>query len=372
MNKNKSKSKSIRQTKLITELCVCAVAVVSAVYVLKVTSDRTEKVPISPFIETSSSPDTDIAIVPEDPNKTIYESIAYPTVKKFEGDLILVNNDVEYYGYNEELVTVNYEIADEGREGFIGCDDEVELRPVFYTAMADLLEEFYYQTDISDVVIYDGYRTYEDQQYLYDDDLANTGLDYSERVALPGHSEHQTGYSADLSTSTNWDYDGQGDYAWIDQNCWKYGIILRYPEDKTEITQIQYEPWHYRYVGVPHATYITENNLALEEYIELLRNYTYEGEHLEIQYATNKCEVYFVPSDDANETTYIPVPSGKMYEISGNNVDGFIVTVYPDIDADVNPLSTESVSDTTEESYDEESSEDEYYDESSDDEYYEE
>ena len=110
----------------------------------------------------------------------------------------------------------------------------------------------------------------------------------------------------------------------------EYGIILRYPENKTDITQIQYEPWHYRYVGIPHAFYMSQNHITLEEYTELLRtNYAYESQHLEIQYdANNKCEVYFVKSDDSSQNTYIPVPSGKKYEISGNNSDGFIVTAY--------------------------------------------
>ena len=67
-----------------------------------------------------------------------------------------------------------------------------------------------------------------------------------------------------------------------------------------------------------------------DKYTELIRtNYAYESQHLEIQYdANNKCEVYFVKSDDSSQNTYIPVPSGKKYEISGNNSDGFIVTAY--------------------------------------------
>lgn len=331
MGKNKkSKNKSIRQTRIVTEICICTVAIVSAVYIFKITYDRTANVPTSPFIEVSAPDDVIAEPVTEDPNKIIYESVAYPTIKKFEGELILVNNSTEYYGFNEELETVTYKIDEQGRTGFAGADDSVQLRPVFYEAMANMLERFYQETQIDDVVILDGYRTSEEQQTLYDEDLAATGLETSERVAKAGFSEHQTGYACDLTTATTWDYDGQGDYAWIDQHCWEYGIILRYPEDKTAITQIQYEPWHYRYIGIPHAYYIAKNNLTLEEYIEILRtSYTYESQHLEIQYdENNKCEVYFVKADDSSDNTYIPVPSGKKYEISGNNVDGFIVTVY--------------------------------------------
>ena len=327
--KTKNKSKSIRQTRIVTEICIATVAIVSAVYVLKVTYDHTEAVPASPFIEISAPEDT-TEPVPEDPDKIIYESVEYPTAKKFEGELILVNNDTEYYGFNEELVSVTAKINEEQRKGFAGSDDSVQLRPAFYNALADMLERFSTEKQIDDVVILDGYRTTEEQQALYDADLAETGLETSERVAKAGFSEHQTGYACDLTTATTWDYDGQGDYAWIDEHCWEYGIILRYPKDKTAVTQIQYEPWHYRYVGIPHAYYMSQNNLTLEEYTELLRTtFPYESQHLEIQYdADNKCEVYFVKSDDSNENTYIPVPSGKKYTISGNNSDGFIVTVY--------------------------------------------
>lgn len=360
-NKVKSKSKSIRQTRIVTEICICTVAVVSVAYVLKVTYDRTDDVPESPFIATSVD-DESINSTLDDPNKIIYESLGYPTTKKFEGDLILVNNNTEYFGFNEELVTVTYKIEDEERVGFSGGDDSVQVRPVFYTALADMLEDFYKATDIDDVVILDGYRTSTEQQQLYDDDLAETGLETSERVAKPGYSEHQTGYAVDLTTSSTWDYDGEGDYSWINENCWKYGIILRYPEDKSDITDIQYEPWHYRYVGVPHAYYMSQHDMTLEEYINFIKGFTYvsgssEFEYaLEIEYDNTKCEVYYVPSDDGSDLTYIPVPSGENYEISGNNSDGFIVTVY--LESDEQPVTeaqtytnTETETETT--NYDE-------------------
>ena len=61
------------------------------------------------------------------------------------------------------------------------------------------------------------------------------------------------------------DYDGTGDYARINENCSHYGYVLRYTEDKQDTTGIQAEPWHYRYVGQPHAAYMQENSVCLEE-----------------------------------------------------------------------------------------------------------
>ena len=85
-----------------------------------------------------------------------------------------------------------------------------------------------------------------------------------ESVAIPGTSEHQTGLAVDI-TGTQKMYD------WLAQNSWKYGFILRYPDDKIEITGIKYEPWHFRYVGKNLAKDIYESGLCLEEYLEQLK-----------------------------------------------------------------------------------------------------
>ena len=83
-------------------------------------------------------------------------------------------------------------------------------------------------------------------------------------TAIPGHSEHQTGLAVDLNGPDE-------TYAWLAENCWDYGFILRYPDDKIELTGIIYEPWHYRYVGVEAAKQINELGMCLEEYVEYLK-----------------------------------------------------------------------------------------------------
>lgn len=84
-------------------------------------------------------------------------------------------------------------------------------------------------------------------------------------VAVPGTSEHQTGLAADITGS-------QKMYDWLAENSWKYGFILRYPEDKIEITGIIFEPWHFRYVGKTMAKDIFDSGLCLEEYMQMLKN----------------------------------------------------------------------------------------------------
>ncbi|HDR4465149.1 TPA: M15 family metallopeptidase [Bacillus cereus] len=93
------------------------------------------------------------------------------------------------------------------------------------------------------------------------------GADY----ALPaGYSEHNSGLSLDIGSGlTQMDRALEG--KWIEKNAWKYGFILRYPSDKTDVTGIQYEPWYIRYAGLPHSTIMQKMNLALEEYLDYLK-----------------------------------------------------------------------------------------------------
>lgn len=88
-------------------------------------------------------------------------------------------------------------------------------------------------------------------------------------VARPGCSEHNTGLAIDLN-GVREDFNATLEYAWMEEHAAEYGFILRYPEDKQEITNIRYEPWHYRYVGPEHAKAMQERHFCLEEYVAFL------------------------------------------------------------------------------------------------------
>ncbi len=186
---------------------------------------------------------------------------------------------------------------------------------------------------MDDIIITSSDRTYEYQEQLYGARVDQYGEEYASLyVAMPGHSEHHTGLALDLAIYTDgghsYTFDDIDEYpTWLKANAHKFGFIERYQADKTSITKIAYENWHYRYIGKPHAFYITANGLCLEEYIDLLRGFTFDGKHLAIT-DDEGCswEMYFVPAGDA-ESTDVPVPKHFSWEISGNNVDGFIVTV---------------------------------------------
>ena len=144
-------------------------------------------------------------------------------------------------------------------------------------------------------------------------------------VAVPGTSEHQLGRAVDICTQDNQNLDESQLESpvqqWMMANCADYGFILRYGQDKSELTGILYEPWHYRFVGQPHARYIMDNGLCLEEYIQLLKSYSYDGPHLNLDCPEGSFEAYYCPGLN------VYVPEGRSYSISGNNEDGFIVTL---------------------------------------------
>lgn len=130
------------------------------------------------------------------------------------------------------------------------------------------------------------YRSVERQQELFDEDLnklIRAGYTYQEayeevakETMPPGHSEHSTGLAFDI-VSLGYQIldDGQEKTAenkWLQEHCAEYGFILRYPRGKEDITDISYESWHFRYVGVEAAEYIMENGITLEEYLEGTKN----------------------------------------------------------------------------------------------------
>lgn len=124
-----------------------------------------------------------------------------------------------------------------------------------------------------DVSVTSAYRSYSYQEQLFNGYLAQHNNDYDYVASFsnpPGSSEHQTGLCLDMHnipTGADVSFGKTEAFAWLKENCWKFGFILRYPEDKVDITGISYEPWHYRYVGRYHAQRMYQMNMCLEEYL---------------------------------------------------------------------------------------------------------
>lgn len=131
----------------------------------------------------------------------------------------------------------------------------------------------------------EGYRTQEEQQQLMDEKIEayeNGGKSKSEAeklaeqwVAIPGTSEHQLGIAVDINADTT-KSSSDDVYNWLAENAHTYGFIKRYPSNKTDITGVINEPWHYRYVGKEAASKIYSQGICLEEYIDTL-GYTDSG-----------------------------------------------------------------------------------------------
>ncbi len=136
-------------------------------------------------------------------------------------------------------------------------------------------------------IICSAYRTNKYQTILYNNkvqDYINSGYlleqakeEASYWVTNPGTSEHEAGLCMDIISKQYQELDKNQENTdvqkWLMEHCYDYGFILRYPTDKSKITKINYEPWHYRYVGIENARFIKEKGFCLEEYIDYLKSY---------------------------------------------------------------------------------------------------
>ena len=180
-----------------------------------------------------------------------------------EWNMILVNGD---YYLPEDYQVELWELQNGER---VDARVYPYLQEMFDAAKEDDIHMF----------VADGYRSKAEQEKIMDEKVS----EYKEKipvefiakymakkwVAVPGTSEHQLGLAVDINADI-YNY-GWEVYGWLDKHAHEYGFIQRYPEDKTRITGISYEPWHYRYVGVEVATEMYEKNLCLEEYLDSLK-----------------------------------------------------------------------------------------------------
>ncbi|NIK70469.1 D-alanyl-D-alanine carboxypeptidase family protein [Paenibacillus sp. BK720] len=204
------------------------------------------------------------------------------------------------------------------------------------TCLRQLAELLAASEGLDDIIAVSGYRTKHDQEQIYSSSLAENGPDYTTRyVALPDRSEHQTGLAIDVGRlGKEIDFIAP---AFPDTDVYKsfkqlaagFGFIQRYKEGKEALTQISCEPWHFRYIGYPHAEIMERHDWCLEEYIDALKGFSYGNEHLLFEDDRTWVEIYYFAAD-AGESTSIPLIPCDRFHLSGNNIDGFIVTAFRD------------------------------------------
>lgn len=184
-----------------------------------------------------------------------------------------------------------------------------------------------------DIIPVSGYRSLEEQENIYRDSLKENGIDFTRKyVALPNHSEHQTGLAIDLAMKDdnidficpNFPYSGIcGKFR---EEASRFGFIERYQEGKEGITGIAHEPWHFRYVGYPHSKIMMEGNYSLEEYHDFLKSHSYGDKHLYVEHGKDTVEVFYLPI--TSSITSIDIEEDAIHQVSGNNMDGFIITLW--------------------------------------------
>lgn len=186
--------------------------------------------------------------------------------------------------YNRRLILINY--RNPIPEGYYTELEEVENGHMLDKLAAESLKRMLAdarEQGFSPVII-SSYRTKAKQESLFKNQIQryiNNGYTYDDAfdlsrrvVAYPDTSEHQLGLAVDIVSKSYQILDTKQENTpetiWLKENCVKYGFILRYPDSKSEITEIIYEPWHYRYVGEKAAQEMAENDFCLEEYIDWL------------------------------------------------------------------------------------------------------
>ena len=261
-----------------------------------------------------------------------YIALQVDAAKLDTGSLILVNKNNEYIFANNPEV-VSFPNTKEIPYGIV--DTTLKVNPTALTAFNDMMNELYKNVSDANIVVTEAYRSYENQAAKHENNPSQT---------LPaGYSDFHTGLSFSLKDGdTDAKVDASslnGKYDWLYKNAHKYGFIVRYPANIPEsdtgdnagksfsaITGVDDYAYVFRYVGIAHATYIYQNELCLEEYLELIRTSHAYGSSLSIKGADSRSyEVYYFAA--TGDSTELQVPVKYAYEISGDNMNGYIVTV---------------------------------------------
>ncbi len=254
------------------------------------------------------------------PDASSFVNETHASTDVYRGNLVLINTAHEYKfpeDDTEPLTVWN------GRtnEFYNVSDYVIKLDKETLAALDSWMADFYAEKKSTEITVIGGFRTKAEQEEKY-----NSG--YTRFKG--GCSDYHSARTFDIGIfpkdgSSSGFYSPKGIYAWLDENAAEYGFIVRFPDGKDSLTGEPARTYTYRYVGKPHAAYMKQNELCLEEYIEKVKSYNNTAP-LEINVGQKLYQVYYVAAVP-NGNTDVPVPQNKTYKVSGNNCDGFIVTV---------------------------------------------
>ncbi|MDE5604381.1 MAG: M15 family metallopeptidase [Eubacterium sp.] len=176
------------------------------------------------------------------------------------------------------LVNANNPVPDDWKVDLVELRNGNQIDKRAYPSLQKMMDDA--RAEGYNPLICSSYRSTSYQQKLFDNSVQakkNSGMSEKKAIketekwiAVPGTSEHETGLAVDIVSLENQNLDNSqlnsACQKWLMKHCYDYGFILRYPKDKTKVTGIGFEPWHYRYVGYDIAQYIKKNGICLEEY----------------------------------------------------------------------------------------------------------
>lgn len=192
---------------------------------------------------------------------------AYVDQMNLGGNLFLVNR--------EYTISSDYVPNDLVKPDVPMTNSDIKMRAEAAAALEDMFSAAKDEAGYTLVAV-SGYRSYGQQSAIYERKIKNAGKKAAALlVAPPGASEHQLGLAMDLgckkNTSLTESFVNTPEGQWVAENCWRFGFIIRYKEEWTDITGYAYEPWHVRYVGREHAERIYQMDIPFEYYVAQLR-----------------------------------------------------------------------------------------------------
>ncbi len=248
---------------------------------------------------------TDLFEKPKDPVPEGYTLVAQDESGVYNGRLLQLDQNHPYTGTVGELTTFHGKNTSYRMKRL-----DFNTRPEVLEAMNEMGNAYVADTGAVNLMIYSTMAPYDAPGSLYPDALPDRSSGYCLDFCILNPDE-----TINKIKSPN---------TWLESHSWKYGFVFSYTGTDTELSGVSAAPYHLRYVGKVHAALLHENNLTLAEYHEFIREYTVD-EPLSFTLGEITYSIYFEPSVAAS--TDIALPLEKNYEISGNNSDGFIVTV---------------------------------------------
>ncbi len=258
----------------------------------------------------------------EDPN-----AIKYVFTNKGKTDLELgllqLINEKYLYKFKEDDIRDSLYTNRPTYKSYQLANASLELKFNAIAALNQMMDDFYLVTGYKYLNINKAYYDFDSQKALFEKELTDTP---------PGASDWHSGatfrFNAyDFDSGKTLNINNVEEVKWLKEHAHEYGFIFRAPTHKKSIVGYA-EPWQLRYVGCPHAEYMYENDLCLEEYLEKLsKDFKYGTNHLKLESADgNSYEVYYIAYPEEG-LVKVPVPSNRPYTVSGDNIGGFIVTV---------------------------------------------